>query len=47
MTRVATNDNEDYLLMIAKQGTASHMDKLVRKFQLVNSKDNPRQELDH
>lgn len=35
MTRVATADNEGYLLMIAEHGTASHMDKLVRQFQSV------------
>ncbi|NQZ11762.1 MAG: DUF222 domain-containing protein, partial [Algicola sp.] len=35
MTRVATNDNEDYLLMIAQHGTASHIAKLVRKYRRV------------
>lgn len=35
MTRVATNDNEDFLLMIAQHGTASHMEQTVRKFQRV------------
>lgn len=35
MTRVATNDNEDYLLMIAEHGTASHIAKLVRKYRRV------------
>ncbi|TXS92872.1 DUF222 domain-containing protein [Parahaliea maris] len=35
MTRVATADNEDYLLMIARHGTASHMEKLVGKFDKV------------
>lgn len=35
MTRVATNENEDYLIMIAKSGTASHTEKLVSKFQRV------------
>ena len=38
MTRVATNENEDYLLMIARHGTASHIEKLVRKYQGVESK---------
>jgi len=32
MTRIATPENEEFLLMMAKHGTASHMDKLVRKF---------------
>jgi len=35
ISRVATNNNEDFLLNIAKQGTASHMEILVRKFQQV------------
>ncbi|NQZ07327.1 MAG: DUF222 domain-containing protein [Algicola sp.] len=35
MTRVATNDNEEYLLMIAQHGTASHIAKLVRKYRRV------------
>ena len=30
MTRVATPENEDYLLMIARHGTAAHVAKLVR-----------------
>ncbi len=33
MTRVATDDNEDYLLMIARHGTAEHMEQLVRQYQ--------------
>jgi len=32
MTRVATVDNEDYLLQIAKHGTAFHMESLVQKY---------------
>ena len=32
MTRVAIPDNEDYLLMIAHHGTASHMEFLVTAF---------------
>ena len=35
MTRVATPENEDQLLMIARHGTASHMEKLVRQFRKV------------
>lgn len=32
MTRVATPENEDYLLMIARHGTAFHVETLVRKY---------------
>ncbi|RLA35358.1 MAG: hypothetical protein DRR11_00100 [Gammaproteobacteria bacterium] len=32
MTRVATPDNEDYLLRIARHGTAYHVETLVRKY---------------
>ena len=32
MTRVATPENEDYLLMIAHHGTAYHVETLVRKY---------------
>ncbi len=32
MTRIATAENEDYLLMIARHGTASHMEQLVRGY---------------
>lgn len=32
MTRIADVNNEDYLLMIAKHGTAHHVEKLVSKF---------------
>ena len=32
MTRVATPENEDYLVMIARHGTASHVEKLVREY---------------
>ncbi|GAB3270255.1 hypothetical protein GCM10027297_01500 [Parahaliea aestuarii] len=38
MTRVATADNEDYLLMVARHGTASHMEKLVGKFDRVQKR---------
>jgi hypothetical protein len=41
MTRVATDENEEYLLMIAEHGTASHMEKLVRKFQMVERLQQP------
>ncbi len=35
MTRVATTDNEDYLLMIALHGTASHVETLVGHYRRI------------
>jgi len=35
MTRVATPETEGYLLMIARHGTASHLELLVRQFRKV------------
>lgn len=35
MTRVATPENEDYLLMFAQYGTASHVEQIVRKYRNV------------
>jgi len=35
MTRVATPENEEYLLMIAWHGTASHVERLVRHYRRV------------
>jgi len=35
MTRVATPENEDYLLMIAQHGTASHLERLIRGYRRV------------
>jgi len=32
VTRIADENNEDYLLMIAKHGTAHHVEKLVRSY---------------
>ena len=32
MTRIADQDNEEYLLMIARHGTAYHVEKLVSKY---------------
>jgi len=32
MTRIATTENEDYLLMIARHGTAHHVEKLVSQY---------------
>ncbi len=39
MTRVATPDNEDYLLEIAEYGTASHVEELVRKYRGVEREE--------
>jgi hypothetical protein len=42
MTRIADETNEDYLLMIARRGTAHHVEKLVSKYRGVkalNSRD--------
>ena len=35
MTRVATEKNEEYLLMIARHGTAAHVERLVRNYRKV------------
>ena len=35
MTRVATPENEEYLLMIAEHGTASHVERLVQGYRSV------------
>ena len=35
MTRVATPENEDYLMQIADRGTASHVERLVKNFRKV------------
>ena len=35
MTRVATEKNEDYLLQIARYGTAAHVERLVRNYRKV------------
>jgi hypothetical protein len=37
MTRVATPENEDYLLNIARHGTAYHVENLVRKYRRVQA----------
>ena len=39
MTRVATLENEDYLLEIAQYGTAAHVEALVRKYRWVERQD--------
>ena len=35
MTRVATPETEDYLMMIARHGTASHLEQVVNKYRRV------------
>jgi len=35
MTRVATQQNETYLLEIARNGTAAHVERLVRQYRKV------------
>ena len=39
MTRVATPENEDFLLRIAQHGTASHVEKAVGKYRRVQAAD--------
>ena len=39
MTRVATAENEDYLLEIAEYGTAAHVEELVRKYRGVEREE--------
>lgn len=39
MTRIATPANEDYLLMIARHGTASHMERLVSRYRRVGRRE--------
>jgi hypothetical protein len=39
MSRVATPENEDFLLMIAQHGTASHVEKVVGKYKSVRTTD--------
>jgi len=44
MTRVATPENEDFLLRIAQHGTASHVEKVVGKYKSVQTTDEDAQE---
>ena len=44
MSRVATPENEDFLLMIARYGTASHVEKVVAKYKSVQAKNEDAQE---
>lgn len=42
MTRVATPENEQFLLQIAEHGTADHIEYLVRKYKLCKQLQEPR-----
>jgi hypothetical protein len=42
MTRVATPENEQFLLQIAEYGTADHIEYLVRKYKLCKQLQEPR-----
>jgi hypothetical protein len=44
MTRVATPENEDFLLRIAQHGTASHVEKVVGKYKRVQISDEDAEE---
>ena len=41
MTRVAHAGNEDFLLMVAKHGTASHVERLVSQYRRVEKLNRP------
>ncbi len=41
MTRVANEENEDYLLMIARHGTAHHVETLIRSYRRAERLDDP------
>ena len=43
MTRVATPKNEEYLLMIARHGTAYHVERPVRNYRKVKRSEAPAQ----
>jgi hypothetical protein len=48
MTRIADAKNEDYLIMIAKHGTAHHVEKLVAKYRgCIPRQDNQEANLQH
>ena len=44
VTRVATPENEDYLMMIARHGTAAHVERLVRHYRGVERSEALRKE---
>ena len=46
MTRVATPENEDFLLRIARYGTASHVEKVVCKYRQVSQREDAEAELE-
>jgi hypothetical protein len=46
MTRAAIPENEDFLLMIARHGTASHVEQVVRKYRSVKSADEHKAEIE-
>jgi len=41
MTRIARPENEDYLLMVAKHGTANHVERLVSQFRRAEKLNYP------
>jgi hypothetical protein len=47
MTRVATEKNEDYLLSIARYGTAVHVERVVRQYRRIKRCEALAQENDH
>ncbi len=46
MTRTATPENEDFLLLIARHGTASHVEQVVRKYRSIKSTDEDKEEIE-
>ena len=46
ITRIATDENEHILIDIAKGCSASHMDKLVRRFERVDKNQQPIEQVD-
>ena len=46
MTRTATPDNEDFLLLIARHGTATHVEQVVRKYRNLKNADEDKAEIE-
>ena len=46
MTRRATPENEDFLLLIARHGTATHVEQVVRKYRSVQSANEDKVEIE-
>ncbi len=46
MTRSATPENEDFLLLIARHGTASHVEQVIRKYRSVTSANEDKAEIE-